>query len=67
MNPEDNFVLRQGDKQDSLEQKFVVVADAFSELFDLLEEYAPTWYTEQHHNRALEAHRILEKSKGAAT
>jgi len=25
-----------------------LVADAFMELFELLEEYAPVWYTEQH-------------------
>src|SRR5215472_12977328 len=31
----------------------------FLELFELLEEYAPVWYTEQHHQRALTACRIL--------
>jgi hypothetical protein len=25
------------------------------ELYKLLEEYAPAWYTEEHHNRALAA------------
>ena len=25
------------------------------ELFKLLEDYAPTWYTEEHHNRAVAA------------
>jgi hypothetical protein len=25
-----------------------IFADAFLELFELLEEYAPVWYTEQH-------------------
>lgn len=25
------------------------------ELFQLLEDYAPTWYTEAHHNRAVSA------------
>lgn len=25
------------------------------ELFLLLEDYAPTWYTEEHHNRAVAA------------
>jgi hypothetical protein len=25
------------------------------ELFELLEEYAPTWYSEEHHNRAVHA------------
>ena len=25
------------------------------ELYELLEDYAPAWYTEEHHNRALAA------------
>jgi hypothetical protein len=25
------------------------------ELFELLEEYAPTWYSEEHHSRAMQA------------
>jgi hypothetical protein len=28
---------------------------ALKELFDLLENYSPTWYTEEHHNRAAAA------------
>lgn len=32
--------------------------DAFVELFELLETYAPTWYTEEHHNRAVAALRV---------
>jgi len=28
---------------------------ALEELFELLEEYAPTWYTEAHHNHAIAA------------
>jgi hypothetical protein len=27
-------------------------------LFDLLEEYAPSWYTEEHHTKALAALRL---------
>jgi hypothetical protein len=27
-------------------------------LFDLLEAYAPSWYTEEHHNKALAALRL---------
>jgi len=29
--------------------------DALKMLFDLLEEYAPSWYTEEHHGQALSA------------
>jgi len=36
-----------------------IVADAFIELFGLLEEYAPLWYTEQHHRRALAAKAVI--------
>jgi hypothetical protein len=28
---------------------------ALEELFELLEGYGPQWYTEDHHNRALDA------------
>ena len=31
------------------------------ELFNLLEEYAPVWYTERQHNRAAVALRILDE------
>ena len=49
--------------ENSLDSQFKIVAEAFLELFELLEEYAPSWYTEQHHQRALTAWRILQKSK----
>lgn len=42
--------------------EFEIVAQAFLEVFELLQEYPPAWYTEQHHNRALAAHRILQKN-----
>jgi hypothetical protein len=44
----------------SLDSQFEIVAEAFLESFELLEVYAPVWYTEQHHNRALDAWRILQ-------
>ena len=47
--------------------EFKIVVQAFLELFELLQEYAPIWYTEQHHNRALAAYRILRKFRGAAS
>jgi len=49
--------------EESLDSQFEIVAEAFLESFELLEEYAPFWYTEQHHKRALTACRILDKSK----
>jgi hypothetical protein len=38
----------------------LTIAEVFRELFSLLEEYAPVWYTEEHHNRAVAA-LILEE------
>ncbi len=35
--------------------------EVLEELFELLEDYAPTWYTEEHHNRAVAA--LLHSSK----
>lgn len=29
--------------------------EVLEEFFQLLEDYAPTWYTEEHHNRAVAA------------
>jgi hypothetical protein len=37
-----------------------VVISAFLELFELLEEYAPVWYTEERHGRAARAVRVLQ-------
>lgn len=42
------------------------VAEVFEQLFSLLEEYAPAWYTEEQHNRALAALRIIKESQQAA-
>jgi hypothetical protein len=53
------------EKQESLDRE--VVAEAFLELFELLQEYAPAWFTGQHYNRALAARKILQKSRRAAT
>ena len=47
----------------SLDSQFNIVAEAFSELFELLKAYAPIWYTEQHHQRALTACRIVQGPK----
>jgi hypothetical protein len=40
-----------------------VFAEVLLELFNLLEQYAPMWYTEEHHNRAVATLRILEESR----
>jgi len=37
------------------EQDIPTTREVLEELFQLLEDYAPTWYTEKHHNRAVSA------------
>ena len=37
-------------------------AEVLLELFNLLEQYAPVWYAEEHHNRAVVALRSSSKS-----
>ena len=41
-------------------------AEVFRELFNLLEQYAPVWYTEEHHKRAVAALRVLQDSRQPA-
>ena len=38
-----------------LREELKQILDALQMLFDVLEEYAPCWYTEEHHERALAA------------
>ena len=42
------------------------VSEVFSEIFNLLEQYGPTWYLEEHHNRVVSALHALEKSRQLA-
>src|SRR6516162_2449325 len=56
---------RRGDEK-SLDSQFKTVAEAFVESFELLQEYAPIWYTEQHHKRALNARRTLQANSSHA-
>jgi hypothetical protein len=39
-----------------------MVSGTFLELLELLEEYAPAWYTEGHRVRAVAAVRILQNA-----
>jgi|GEM_PF-6228551 hypothetical protein len=41
-------------------RKFEIAsADALAELYDLLRDYAPPWYTERHHQKAENVLRML--------
>ena len=42
------------------------IAEAFRELFDLLEQYAPAWYAEEHRYRAVAALGVLERFRQRA-
>jgi len=58
--PFDGKALPRSGGEKSLDSQLRIVAEAFLESFELLEEYAPVWYTEQHHKRALNARRTLQ-------
>ena len=42
-------------ESDANEQGTPSEREVLQEMFELLEDYAPTWYTEEHHNRAVAA------------
>lgn len=50
----------QSDKSKDFRAQSVFTAEVLREFFNLLEEYAPVWYTEQHHDRAVVALCIME-------
>ena len=43
--------------------QFASYMEAFREIFNLLEEHAPTWYTEEHHERAVAALGALQEPR----
>lgn len=51
----------QSDNANAFRAQSVFTASVLLEFFNLLEEHAPVWYTEQHHDRALVALRILDE------
>lgn len=58
--PRDDAVS--GAKNEELFKSQCKVAKSFLELFKLLEEYAPSWYTFEHRNRAATAKLLLDSS-----
>jgi len=51
------------EKSETLQEQLAYVEEVFEELFRLMEQYAPAWYTEEHYNRAVIALRALEQSR----
>ena len=45
-------IARPGKSDPEMESRLRLAADALSELYQLLEEYGPSWYTKGHHERA---------------
>jgi hypothetical protein len=43
----------------------VLLTKAFTEIYELLEEYAPPWYTQEHHERVKAALSLLRKASQA--
>jgi len=53
----------EGQRSVALRMELAGVTEVLRELFNLLEQYAPAWCTEEHHNRAVTALRVLEESR----
>ena len=48
---------------DAFQTRLTHAAEVFREVFNLLEGYAPVWYTEEHHSRAVTALSSFEESR----
>jgi hypothetical protein len=51
----------QSDEANALRAQSLFTATVLREFFNLLEEHAPVWYTEEYHDRAVIALRILDE------
>jgi hypothetical protein len=49
------FIKFGHDASANCQAQFAFFEGAFREMFNLLEEHAPKWYTEEHHKRAVAA------------
>jgi len=57
------FIKFGHDASANRQAQFTFFEEAFREMFNLLEEHAPRWYTEEHHKRAAAALGALEESR----
>jgi hypothetical protein len=51
------------EKSETFQEQLAYVEEVFAELFKLMEQYAPAWYTEKHYSRAVIALRVLKQSR----
>ena len=63
MTESDELGGGQHEKPAALQAQFSSLVEVFREMFDLLGEYAPLWYTEEHHRRAVAALGALQESR----
>ena len=56
----------QREQSDAFQTPLTYGVEALQELLNLLEQYAPTWYTEEHQRRASRALRGLEEARQLA-
>ena len=50
-----------------MERDRVLLTKVLTEIYELLEEYAPPWYTEEHHERVKAVLSLLRKASCAYT
>lgn len=55
--------LERREALDAFQTRLTHAAEVFREVFNLLEGYAPVWYTEEHHSRAVTALSSFEESR----
>ena len=55
--------LERREALDAFQARLTHAAEVFREVFNLLEEYAPVWYTKEHHSRAVVALSSFEESR----
>ena len=53
----------QREKPDAFPEQPAFFVEVFREMFNLLEGYAPLWYTAEHHNRGVAALAVLHESR----
>jgi hypothetical protein len=61
------FIKFGHDASANCQAQFAFFEGAFREMFNLLEEHAPKWYTEEHHKRAVAALGALQESRQLGT
>ena len=55
-------VPRRSNSVSEMERDRVLLTKVLTEIYELLEEYAPPWYTQQHHDRVKAALSLVSKA-----